>query len=443
MLEKIIRSIQNRLSQSELLAALFRGTAIALGVQILGIGVTYMMQVFLARWLGATQYGVYEFVISIGTLLGFLAGLGLPNSTLRFIPKYTVTEDWGRLRGVVWGSWRYVLISSLVVTAIAAGLLLGWGGFNSDIATVSLLLGVSTIPLQALIRHQREMSRGIKNMALAYVPLTVVFPLLVIASAFFYRNALSSNRAIIITWLGLSVAIALQLWIFNRQLPQQCSHTPAIYSRGEWFAVALPLLFNDSAFVVLSQTDTIMTGAILGSLQVGIYSAAFKTAAGTSFILAGVNAIAAPMFATLHAQGDYEGLQQLTATVARWMFYPTLVFALILIIFGDRVLGLFGEEFVAARWTMTILIVGQLVNVGAGSVGYLMQMTGHQKQSAIVMGCTAILNLVLNAVLIPAFGIMGAAIATATTMALWNIWLHQLVVKHLGVKPSIISAIFK
>ena len=134
LLEKIIRSTQNRLAQSELLAALFRGTAIALGVQILGIGVTYMMQVFLARWLRATQYGVYEFVISIGTLLGFLAGLGLPNSTLRFIPKYTVTEDWGRLRGVIWGSWRYVLVSSLVVTAIALGLLLGWGSFNSDIA---------------------------------------------------------------------------------------------------------------------------------------------------------------------------------------------------------------------------------------------------------------------------------------------------------------------
>ena len=443
MIEKIIKSIQNRLAQSELLAALFRGTAIALGVQILGIAVTYTMQVLLARWMGATQYGVYDYVISIGTFLGFLAGLGLPNSLLRFIPQYSVEQDWGKLRGIIWGSWRYVFFSSVSAAAIALFVAIGWGRFNSDIAITSLLLGISTIPLQALIRHQREMSRGIKQMALAYFPSTVVFPLLVISSTFFYRQDLSSNQAIAITWLSLLLVIILQLWSFNRQLPKQCSIVPAMYSRREWFAVALPLLFNDSAFVILSQTDTIMTGAILGSFQVGIYSAAFKTAAGTSFILAGVNAIAAPMFATLHAQGDYEGLQKLTATVARWMFYPTLAFALLLLLSGDRVLGLFGEEFIAARWSMSILILGQLVNVGAGSVGYLMQMTGHQKESAFVMGCSAILNLILNAILIPTIGIIGAAIATATTMALWNIWLHQLVVKHLGVRPSIVATLFK
>lgn len=431
--------IINRFIKSELLTSLFRGVAIALSLQLSGIAITYTMQVLLARWMGATQYGVYDYVISIGTFLGFLAALGLPSCLLRFIPEYSVKEDWGKLRGIVWGSWRYVLISSLLFTLIGSGIIISWNRQNSEIALVSFLLGIITIPLWALVRHQREMSRGIKRMTLAYMPSLVMFPLLVIAGAFYYRHHLSSNMAIAITLISLSLVLFSQLWIFNRQLPKQCSVTQAVYSRREWFAVAIPLLFNDSAFVVLSQTDTIMTGAILGSFQVGLYGAAFKTAAGVSFILAAVNAIAAPMFATLHAQGDYEGLQKLTATVARWMFYPTLIFALILIIFGDRVLGLFGDEFIAARWSMTILILGQLVNVGAGSVGYLMEMTGHHKQCAYVLGCSAVLNLILNGILIPTLGIMGAAIATASTMALWNIWLHQLVVKYLGVQPSIIS----
>ena len=446
--EKILKIIKNRLAKSELLASLVRGAAIALCLQISGIAVTYTMQVLLARWMGAAQYGIYEYVISIATFLGFIAGLGLPNCLLRFIPKYIVEQDWGKLRGIVWGSWRYVMISSVLISLIAGVSLLISSKYNSDIALTSFLFGISIIPLQALVRHQREMSRGIRGMTLAYLPSTVVFPLLVIGGLFLDRKGLFSSltmpaasKAIAVTWLSLFLVLSAQLWLFNRQLPTQCSLASAIYSRREWFAVAIPLLFNDSAFVLLSQTDTIMTGAILGSFQVGIYGAAFKTAAGVSFILAGVNAIAAPMFATLHAQGDYEGLQKLTATVARWMFYPTLFFALVLIVFGDRVLGLFGEEFVAARWSMTILILGQLVNVGAGSVGYLMEMTGHHKQCAYVLGCSAVLNLILNAILIPILGIMGAAIATATTMALWNIWLHQLVVKYLGVKPSIISAI--
>ena len=421
---------------------LFRGTAIALVLQISGLAATYTMEVLLARWMGAVQYGIYDYVISIATLAGFLAALGLPNSLLRFIPEYSVKQQWGRLRGVVWGSWRYVVISSLVFTLAAIAILLSWGKDNSDVALVSFLLGVSTIPLWALVRHQREMSRGIKQMTLAYLPSTVIFPLLVIGGGFYYRDRLSSNIIIAIAFFSLLMVLTLQLWMFKRQLPKQCDLTTAVYSRREWFAVALPLLFNDSGYVVLSHTDTIMTGAILGWDRVGIYSAAFKTAAGVSFILGAVNAIAAPMFATLYAQEDHRGLQQLTATVAKWMFYPTLFFALLLFFFGDRVLGLFGEEFIAARWSMTILILGQLVNVGSGSVGYLMQMTGHHKQSAFVIGCSAVLNLILNAILIPILGIMGAAIATALTMALWNIWLHQLVVKYLGVKPSIVSTIW-
>ena len=434
--------IKNRFARSGLLASLFQKAAIALLIQILGIAVAYLMQVLLARWMGAVQYGIYEYVISIGTFLGFLAGLGLPNCLLRFIPKYSIQEDWGKLRGIVWGSWRYVFFSSVLFTFISTVFVFGWDRYSSNIALASFILGMATIPLWALARHQREMSRGIKQMALAYLPSTIAFPLLAIAGGFYYRQNLSSIKAISIVFVSLSLVLLCQLWLFNRQLPNRCSDSQPIYLRKEWFAVALPLLFNDSAFVLLAQTDTLMTGAILGTFEAGIYSAAFKTAAGVSFMLMGVNAIAAPMFATLHTQGDYQGLQKLTSTVSRWMFYPTLIFALLLIFFGDRVLGLFGTEFIAARWSMTILILGQLVNVGAGSVGYLMEMTGHHRQCAFVLGCSAVLNLILNAILIPLLGILGAAIATATTMALWNIWLHQLVTKYLGVKPSIVFNLF-
>ena len=434
---------KNQAVKSELLASLFQKAAIALLIQTLGIAIAYLMQVLFARWMGAVQYGIYEYVISIGTFLGFLAGLGLPNCLLRFIPKYSIQEDWGKLRGIVWGSWRYVFFSSVLTTFLSIVLVVAQNRYSStDIAVASFILGMATIPLWALARHQREMSRGIKQMALAYLPSTIAFPLLAIAGGFYYRQALSSTSAVTVVSLSLGFVLLCQLWLFNRQLSDRCSYSQPIYLRKEWFAVAIPLLFNDSAFVLLAQTDTLMTGAILGTFQAGIYGAAFKTAAGVSFMLMGVNAIAAPMFATLHTQGDYRGLQKLTSTVARWMFYPTLIFALLLILFGDRILGLFGAEFVAARWSMTVLILGQLVNVGAGSVGYLMEMTGHHQQCAFVLGCSAVLNLILNAILIPAFGIMGAAIATATTMALWNIWLHCLVVKHLGVKPSIVFNIF-
>jgi O-antigen/teichoic acid export membrane protein len=131
---------------------------------------------------------------------------------------------------------------------------------------------------------------------------------------------------------------------------------------------------------------------------------------------------------------------KLDALIARWLFFPALIVAIALGLGTDLVLGLFGEEFKAARWETIILSCGQLVNVGAGSVGYLMQMTGHHRECAWVFCFSAVLNIIFNGILIPIFGILGAAIATTLCMALWNIWLHQLVVSKIGVRPSIISA---
>ena len=125
--------------------------------------------------------------------------------------------------------------------------------------------------------------------------------------------------------------------------------------------------------------------------------------------------------------------------IARWMFYPALVMAIAIVLFSRPILHLFGAEFIAAQGALVALMLGQLVNVGAGSVGYLMLMTTYQKQAAGVMAVSALANIILNWVGIHWFGILGAAIATALSMALWNIWLYVLVVKKLGVRPSILD----
>jgi O-antigen/teichoic acid export membrane protein len=86
---------------------------------------------------------------------------------------------------------------------------------------------------------------------------------------------------------------------------------------------------------------------------------------------------------------------------------------------------------------LTVLLVGQVVSAGAGAVGWLMLLTGHQNQAAWVYGWVALIHVVLLAVAIPLFGPLGAAIATTASYSLWNIWLSKLVVRHLDVHPSI------
>jgi O-antigen/teichoic acid export membrane protein len=70
---------------------------------------------------------------------------------------------------------------------------------------------------------------------------------------------------------------------------------------------------------------------------------------------------------------------------------------------------------------MCILLVGRLINIVSGSVGYLMNMTGYQKEYNYIMIISAVINIVLNYFLIPIYGIEGAAMASAISMVLWNI----------------------
>ena len=111
--------------------------------------------------------------------------------------------------------------------------------------------------------------------------------------------------------------------------------------------------------------------------------------------------------------------------------------AMLLIAFGDRLLAVFGAEFTRARTALTILVLGQIANVAAGHVGVLMTMTGHEKRVAATVSAAAGCNVILNFLLIPRFGIEGAAAATAISLILWNAFTLCWVIKHLRINPTI------
>lgn len=434
---------QGKLQQPDLLATLVRGAGAALTVQVLSAAAFYGSQVLLARWMGVTEYGIYDYASALGAFLAFVAGLGLPTAVLRFIPEYITQQDWAHLRGIIWGSWQQTLIACFVTASCGTGVLL-WLDVSHDLEyTVSLILGIWTVPIVALVKLQKEIIRAFQQITLAYAPSLIVYPLALIGVAFVWqmRQNLTSTSAIALSMLSALLVLAIQLALFHRGLIAEIRSIRPAYAMSQWWKVALPLMLFDGSYMILSQSDTLMIGVLLGAKKVGIYSAALNTSLWVQFILNAVNAISAPMIASLYAQGDRQSLQRLVSTIARWMFYPALLIALVLIGFIEPVLQLFGTEFTEAKEALIILILGQLVNVGAGSVGYLLMLTGHQIQCALVMGTTALVNIVLNLIGIHWLGIMGAALATALSMALWNIWLHALVVKHLNVDPSIIATL--
>ena len=89
---------------------------------------------------------------------------------------------------------------------------------------------------------------------------------------------------------------------------------------------------------------------------------------------------------------------------------------------SELLLGIFGNEFIVGKTALLILLFGQIINILCGSVGYILMMTNKQEILRNIIIFSAFLNIILNILLIPKYGINGAAISSAISVAVWNIY---------------------
>ena len=181
------------------------------------------------------------------------------------------------------------------------------------------------------------------------------------------------------------------------------------------------MMITAFSFLLMGRIDTIMLGMFSTTENVGIYNVALKLASITSFILYAVNTIAAPKFSELFWSNKMEELKKVVRLSSKLIFGVSFPFLILFVVFSKFFVGLFGKEFIAGQTALVILSIGQFVNAASGSVGYFMNMTGRQIVYRNIILVATALNIILNYILIPVYGLNGAAIATAISMSMWNI----------------------
>jgi O-antigen/teichoic acid export membrane protein len=418
---------------------LARGAVVAFILQGLGAGLTFAMQVLLGRWMGVDEFGTYSFTLAWAAIIAVLAGVGLPITVLRFIPAFFSEGDNGRIRGLLNASVLITVAVSFGVALVGSMVVVLIGGGSPDWVVIGGLWIAAGLTIRTLFQ---EIVRGFRQLALAYAPGMVLRPLFIIlggAAFVVFGGNLDSVTALAVTVAALAVSLLLQAGRFWTKIPSVVRRAAPVYETRTWMLVALPLLLVIGFELVLSETDIVMVGAFLGAKSAGTYTAASKTSALVTMIVVSVNAIAAPMFASLWARGRLEELAALAHRVAVWVFWPSLVVSIFLALGAKPILGLFGAEFSDASWVLIVLLAGHMISAATGSVGYLMTLTGHQREAAHVYGGVAALHLAVSLVAIPLLGTIGAALAVSFSNAVWNLWLHRLVVRRLGIHPSIFA----
>ncbi|MCH8332255.1 MAG: polysaccharide biosynthesis C-terminal domain-containing protein [Bacteroidetes bacterium] len=188
-----------------------------------------------------------------------------------------------------------------------------------------------------------------------------------------------------------------------------------------------------------AKADVLMLGMLSDVDSVGVYSIALRLSEMIAFFLFAFNVIMAPMISEYYSKGQTDKLQGLMRVNARILLFLSIPVIVILILFGPFILSLFGSGFTSGDGALSILVGGQFINIMAGSVGYLLLMTKNERLSVISMGTSTLINIILNAILIPLWNIEGAAIATAVSVIIWNVMMLYYAKTKLGINPTAFS----
>ena len=423
---------------------LLRRAGIVLFVQVLGAGLAYGLQVLLARLLGASDFGIYTYVFVWVTFVSLIAGLGFPAASVRFLPVYRVKEDWPRILGFVRSSSKITLVSAVAIALLGAvgAELLHVAGLVARPSVI--VIGALIVPALAGSMLYTEIARADNRVVMAFVPPQIVRPALIGASAaalFLLNGTLSASSALIATLVSAYAVLVFQ-YIFTKHLFNvPTADGRQVVELREWFNVGVNLLVVSVFITTLMQVDIIIVGGFLGARDAGIYAAASKTATLVAFVIMAVNAAAAPQFASLWSLGRVDELQQLVTKLAGLIFWPSLAIAVGIAALAAPLLSLFGSEFQAARPALLVLLVGQVINAAAGSVGYLLTLTGHHREATRALGISAVACIMLAVLGVWTLGMVGAALGSTVGFLLWNGSLYWLVVRKLGIYPSVLTTL--
>lgn len=392
--------------------------AFAFLVRIASAAILYASQILLARWMGDSEYGIYVVVWTWVLLLGGLSTLGLSTAMMRLLPEHLEHGALDLVRGLLLGG-RVVPVVFSSTVAIAG--LLGLRSFGGAMESHYLLpayLALVCLPLVTLTDLQDGIGRANGWIGVALLPPYVVRPLMVLAAMIVAHEAgleMSAATAVAAAIVACATAAIVQTLFLRRRLRSTVVSGPRTMALRPWLRMSLPLLLISGCDVLMQNVDVLVLSHYLRPGDIAIYFAATKTMSVVLFVHFAVGSAFANRFASLDARGDRRGLEAAIRHAVNVTFWPSLAIAAVILVLGKPLLWLFGPQFTAGYGLMAILAIGYVAKAATGPSEFVLNMLGQQRACAAGLVATVALNLMLCVLLVPRFGAMGAAIATATS----------------------------
>ncbi|QDP01991.1 flippase [Thalassotalea sp. PS06] len=407
---------------------LLSGSFLTFGSKILALAFSFAVNIIIARYYGAEIIGIIAIIVSFLAFATMLSSVGLSTSILRLIPEQLATRTLHDVKKIIFKSFAIVIFASSAVSILL------WFNIelianyipNGEALTEWFHIAIFFILLSSLFNLNQSIIRALKEVKL-FAAIQTVQPLinlvlLVLVTSFFWNV----NNPVYIFFCSIAFGFILTSILIVTSLAKKTDYGEknignSPYTVIQIISISWPMFMTNGMSVVVLNTDTLMLGALAGTKDAGIYAVVMKLGMLLTFVLTSINMVVAPKFSELYFSSRLEDLKALAQKSSQLIFYTTLPIIITFFLFGKYLLGVFGEEFVTGYYALLIIAVSQLINSTCGSVGYFLNMTGNQKIFNSIVCCGALINVFLNYLLIPPYGIEGAAVASLVSTIFWNV----------------------
>jgi O-antigen/teichoic acid export membrane protein len=406
----------------------------------------YLFKVIIARYFGPEVYGFFSISLMILTLFVVVSLFGLSEGLLRFIPIYLGKNEIKKVSWLLKTASLIALVSSIIFSFVLyfSAYWISNTIFHNPILIIYLKISAFVIPFLALSNIYLSVIRAFERIT-AYSFILNIFQNLVklvflLILIFF---GLKSNSIMIAYLIGTMSMLAISYLFCKYKISElfgkfHVSKTEKKKIKFSVFAYSLPLMFSSIFYLVYTWIDSFVIGTLRvnGIVEVGIYNAAVPIALILAIFPELFMQMFYPFITKEYAKKNYKLIQDLSKQITKWIFIISLPIFIIMFIFPGAVINIFfGQKFLSSEFTLRILSLGVFISILNGFFTTLLSMAGKSKTIFANLIVTSLINLILNIILVPKYGIIGAATSTTIAWVLLTIVLFVQVRLVLGFVP--------
>jgi O-antigen/teichoic acid export membrane protein len=380
----------------------------------------FLVNLALTQGLPVALYGVYALGDRFVRILVKFAPLGADKSVVRFLPEYDDPARRNRIVGLVY------LTTATASAGFGVALYLGAPAANAATIDHPQFVGVLRLfalmlPAFAFVRVFANMFRTLELVEYQTLLFRVGVPAVRLVAVLLALAAGYSVFGIVgaIT-LATTVLAALAFGLILRRTDLRADR-PVVSESGEFYNHALPTAVTQVGAVLRTRVDVILVGLFLTADAAGIYNVALVITGFIYLPLIGFNALLPAVASDLYTDGKHTALRTVYSTATRWVVTATLPIAAIVLVYRFELLSLFGTAYTGGALVLAAFVVGRVVGSVVGATGWLLLMTDHQYLRVVNSWGLGALNITASYYFILEFGLIGAALGSAGSIAVVNL----------------------